>query len=95
MMIAKPFVQETLSILKSENRPLKLHSTLCVVFEKHSDTTIKDESYFSVKVTIIDNYDFDYVTHSIEEQIQNYNERGSDWIISNTKFFELNTSVYK
>jgi len=95
MKVAKPLIQETLDILKSEKRPLKLQSTLCVVFEKIADATIKDEAFFSITATTLDNYNLDDVIQTMEIKIQNYTTRGSNWKISDTRFFELNTTVFK
>jgi len=88
-------VEKTLQILRDEKSALKLSSTLCVMFEKLSGDEQNDEAYFSEKAIHLDNYNFDKVIELIENKVENYTKRGSNWIIIDTKFFEMNVIAYK
>jgi len=91
MNSARELIQETLDILKAERCHIKISSSLCITFEKIADEVQRDEAYFSVKAINLESYDLDFVIQTIEDKIQSYTQRGSNWKIVETNFFELNT----
>jgi hypothetical protein len=87
---AHSILEETLIILREEHHPMKIGTKICVEFTKLlSEQPIKDESYFSSPVTRLENYDLDEIMQLLITKIEDYNNRGSNWTITDIKFLEL------
>jgi len=90
--LALPLIQETFQYLKSKNYPTKVCCSLCVIFGKEDQ---RDESYFSVKTQSLDMVDIHLMIHLLQEQIDNYSKRGSNWKILTTNFFQVNVTCHQ
>ena len=87
---ARPLIQSTLDILKSEKQSMKIACSLCVLFE---NGLVADESYFSTKAHDLSTLNLDTVIYLLESQIENYTLRGSHWFITKTIFFQFIINV--
>jgi len=68
---------------------MKINSTLCIQFSKLSDMNVKDNAYFSTSTKMLDEFNSEDVFQELKYKIERYTNRGSQWIITNTLFFEL------
>lgn len=90
-----PLLQETIDCLKEETVSLKINTTLCLKFTKVSDDSITVDSYFSTNAQTLEQFDIKTVFAELDSKIASYTQRGSNWNISNTLFFEMIVSIYK
>lgn len=95
LLNAKPLIESTLDILKSEQQSLKISCKICVLFVKILDITKTDESYFSTNAATIYEFDLQNVILYLVDKIENFNKRGSNWKIDKTLFFEMEITAFK
>ena len=86
---ARQLLLDTIEILKSENRQMKVVSTVCVRFVKQSNTDMMDNAFFSYKAVPLIDYELESVFNSLLIKIDNYETRGSNWKLQTTNFFRL------
>lgn len=87
-------LEETINCLKKVSI-MKINSTLCIQFSKLSDMNVKDNAYFSTSTKMLDEFNSEDVFQELKYKIERYTNRGSQWIITNTLFFELKTTCIK
>ena len=93
--MSRKLLADTIQILKNENKPMKIVSTLCVRFFKVSDTDMMDNAFFSNNAVQLTDYDLEGVINSLLLKIDNYESRGSNWKLQNTNFFRICVTLTK
>jgi len=86
--IGTPMIQETLTLLQQQSI-YKIGAQLCVQFTKIGDPTKQQEAFFSVKAYNLKDFQLNMVIQTLLAQIETYIQRGSDWKISYTSYFQL------